>query len=382
MNQSNPTLEGMLKDGCTERFARDYLAVLERERTSGMFDADYLAWAHAHGFCAESACAYGLTEHNLGDYLSDYDYWRLWPLNGWQRIWINDKLTLNALLQDSELGRYLPAYFYYTERGRLVPLAGSGYAEGTDGLLATLRREGTFACKPCNGTEAAGFHHLDYAAGSYSIDGEGSDEAGVLGFVEDHPNYVFTEFIRPEASLAAINPLIHTLRALVLNPTGSDPRLAMTYLRFAPDSGEKGSGANYVAPTSSEVWDFNVHVDVHDGTYGEGKVVYANRVVESPAHPASGVVAEGTVPQWEELLEMLRKISLKVGACEYLGFDACVTDKGPKIMEINSHSGIKYLQLFRPIMTDPVAGPYFADRLDRLERLSDAERLRRNAIVR
>ena len=86
MNEGTPTLQDLLADGFTERFAREYLSILERERQCGMFDPAYLSWAHAHGFCAESACAYGLDEDNLGDYLSDYDYWRLWPLNGWERI--------------------------------------------------------------------------------------------------------------------------------------------------------------------------------------------------------------------------------------------------------------------------------------------------------
>ena len=83
-------------------------------------------------FCCRQAKRYGLTEDNLGDYLSDYDYWRLWPLNGWERIWINDKLTLNALVQDSDLARYVPAYFYYSRPEGLLPLSGSGVDSLTD----------------------------------------------------------------------------------------------------------------------------------------------------------------------------------------------------------------------------------------------------------
>ena len=382
MDHAGMTLEEMLEDGFTRRFATRHLETLERERRSGLYDPDYLAWAHERGFTGESACAYGLSEQNVGSYLSDYDYARLWPLNGWQRIWINDKLTLNALVQGSELERYVPTYFYYTEPGRLLPLSGSGYAPGVEGLLATLRERGEFACKPCNGSLAKGFHHLAWRDGGYLIDGEQAGPREISAFVADHPNYVFTEFIRPEASLARVNPLIHTIRALVLNPTGCDPVPAMTYLRFGKQDGARGTGANYEEPTTGDVSSFNVHVDVATGAYGDGRLVYANRVEACPAHPVSGVLAEGVVPRWDELLEMLRELALKVGACEYLGFDACMTERGPQIMEINSHTGIKYLQLFRPVFDDPVAGPYFREKLARLDALTPEQRAARAQIAR
>ena len=79
---------------------------------------------------------------------------------------------------------------------------------------------------------------------------------------------------------------------------------------------------------------------------------------------------------------MMRRLSLKVGACEYLGFDACITDKGPMIMEINSHTGVKYLQLFHPIWEDETLAAYYREKLDAIDGLDEAARLRRNAIVR
>lgn len=383
MKSEPVTLDSLLADGFTRRRAQEYLDILSWEAKSGLFDPGYLEWSHAQGFCAESACAYGLTEKNVGSYLSDYDYWRLWPLNGWQRIWINDKLTLNALVEGSDLARYVPAYFYYSKpEGGLLPLAGSGYAPGTEGLLDCLRSEGSFACKPCNGSTSAGFHHLECRAGAFIVDGKEVTSAGIEEFVAGHPNYVFTEFIRPEESLAKINPLIHTLRALVINPTGTSPTPTIAYLRFGMGDGSTGTGANYVAPTTADICSYNVEIDLATGRYGNGRLVYANRVEDAPCHPVSGVPAEGTIPQWDEALEMMRRLSLKVGACEYLGFDACITDKGPMIMEINSHTGVKYLQLFHPIWEDETLAAYYREKLDAIDGLDEGARLRRNAIVR
>lgn len=381
MKSALPKLEDLLADGFTKRMAASYLGILETERASGLFDADYLEWAHAHGFCAESAYAYGLSDANLGSYLSDYDYWRLWPLNDWQRIWINDKLTLNALLSDSELAQYLPRYHYYSSRGHLLPL-GEGDGAGMEGFLACLRREGELACKPCNGSEANGFFKLAFEDGSYLLNGRPVGVEGVGRFVAENPNYVFTEFIHPNAQLAAIDPLIHTMRVLVLNPTGIDPVPAASYLRFAVGVDETGSSANYQAPTTADICSYNVGVDLSCGRYGGGKVVYAAKVVDSPKHPTSGTLAEGQIDCWPQMLEMMRRISLKVRACEYLGFDACVTDKGPRIMEINSHSGVKYLQLFTPIMEDARLSEYFSSKIAAIDVLGEADRAARNGIVR
>ena len=62
---------------------------------------------------AESVAAYGLRENKIADYLSDYDYYRIWPLNSWNRIWINDKLTLKYMLADTEYSDFMPKYYYY-----------------------------------------------------------------------------------------------------------------------------------------------------------------------------------------------------------------------------------------------------------------------------
>ena len=100
----------LLRDGFARRMADKYLNMLLFEDDNDMFDPAYRSWAHRHGFCVESACAFGLNEDNIDDYLPDYDYFRVWPLNSWQRIWINDKLTLKYALAGTECDRFLPEY--------------------------------------------------------------------------------------------------------------------------------------------------------------------------------------------------------------------------------------------------------------------------------
>ena len=377
------TLDEMLAHGFTRRMAREYLDALEQERTSGLYDQEYLDWAHELGFLAESASAYGLTDATVSQYLNDYDFFRLWPLNEWQRIWINDKLTLKYCLAGTPYDHYLPRYYYYTKPGGvLMPLVDSALDASVAGLASIAREVGELACKPCNGSLARGFHRLSSDGSTVFVDSQPADEEKLAAFVADHPNYVITEFIRPSAELAAIDPLIHTLRVLVVNPTGVDPQPIAAYLRFGLGSNKSGDVANYTPPTRADICSFNVQVDLATGSFGNGKVVYANRVVDSPAHPDSGVEATGTIACWPQVKAMMHDVALRLGPVEYLGFDVGITPDGPKIMEINSHTGIKYLQLFTPLMAHEQAGAYFGAKLAALDKLTPAEIARRNAIPR
>ncbi|MDO4182768.1 MAG: sugar-transfer associated ATP-grasp domain-containing protein [Coriobacteriia bacterium] len=379
---SNPTLNDLLEDGFTKRFAEEYLMLQKREAESGLFDPDYLAWAHANGFLAESACAYGLTDENKADYLTDYDYWKLWPLNDWQRIWINDKLTLNAMFMDSDLQQYLPEYYYYNAATRLIPLQFSDGRATTEAFLEKLQAEGAFACKPCNGTEASGFHMMEYVDGAYRFDGQEVSAEQLAEELAKLTNYVFTEFIYPDEQMAAINSRIHTIRMLVANEDGANPFPVASYVRFASTGDDEGYKPNYEPPTTADIFSYNTSIDMETGHFGNGKIVYAAKTVDSPNHPATGALAEGDIACWPEVKDMIAKVCAKFSACQYLGFDIGITTKGPKLMEINSHSGIKYLQVYKPLMADPVAGPYYRQRLAQIDALSPEAKKARNGIVR
>lgn len=375
-------LDDMLAKGFSKKMATLYLNNLEREKRDGFFDADYLAWAHAHGFYGESAIAYNLNEQNISDYLSDYEYCRVWPLNDWQRIWINDKLTFKYIFAGTKFDRYLPETYYYRAQNRLVPLVDSHMRDDMDGFLELLREKGEFACKPCNGEWARGFHKLSFVDGQYQIDNKPSDKDSVVTFVGEHGNLIYTEFFHPDEQTARIDPLIHTLRILMINRTGADPVPAASYLRFAMGANNDDSKANYHRPESKDISSYNVGFDMETGRYGGGHIIYGYKRIDTDLHPDSGVEASGVIENWQEIKDMLVEMSLRIGPLEYLGYDLGMTTKGPKLMEINSHSGCKYLQVFRPYRKDPVLNDFFTSKLAAVDALDESAISRRNALAR
>lgn len=391
------TMDALLKAGFAKKMANQYLNNLERERKSNseaqFIDPDLLEWAHAHGFYGETAVALQLTEDNYRDYLSDYDYCRVWPLNDWERFWINDKLTFAYMFAGTEFEKYIPESYYYVDANRILPLIDSHMDNSLDGFIALLKEKGEFACKPCNGGWGMGFNKLSYEDGKFYVGNKEASEADVRAFVTENRNYLYTEFFHPAEEWAKINPVIHTLRILMLNEDGVNPRTMASYFRFAvsDDSGitkNDDSKSNFNLPRKPGLRLFNVPFNPEDGTYGAstGKhsilLSYNAGRKDLDVHPDSGTYVDGKIKEWPELEQMLKDMAIRLAPVEWLGYDLCMTDKGPKLMEINSHSGCTYLQMFTPYRKHPVLSDYFERKLSAIDALTPEQIAARNGIPR
>lgn len=358
-----------------------YSATIKKENEEKCFDRAYLEWAHANSFYAESACSYNLTLENISDYLSDYDYLKVWPLNGWTRIWVNDKLTLKYMLANTEYDKLMPKYYYYSMPQGLRSLVGNPYKDATDESFIRLLSEiGDFACKPCNGTTAIGFVRLSYCDGVFSLNHQTVTEEDVLEFVHTHPNYVFTEYIRPSSDFEHYSPLIHPLRLVTLNENGTS-RIIGGYLRLpCENTGE----ANYTVLDGTDTGKFNIFAGVNfdSGEYGNAQKTFINRIEPCAIHPDTGVEITGRIDNYEELKRTVLSIANRFNTLEWLGFDIGVTDKGFKCMEINSHPGIKYMQIFKPLLSDGSLRDYLFRKLREIGQLTELEMKARYSIPR
>lgn len=356
-----------------------YNETIEKEDRSQCFEEAYREWAHSKGFYAESACSYNLTQETIDNYLSDYNYLKVWPLNGWTRIWVNDKLTLKYMLANTAFDKLMPEYYYYSTPKGLRSLVDNPYKEATDeNFLRLLSETSCFACKPCNGTTAIGFVKLSFDDGGYFINHQPVSKGEILSFVQTHPNYVFTEYIKPSPEFSRYSPLIHTLRIVTLNENGTS-RIVGGYLRLPCScNGE----ANYTLLNDTQVFNVFVNVDLETGEYGNAKKIFINRVVPCMTHPDTGVEIKGRINNYKELKQTVLSIADRFNTLEWLGFDIGVTDKGFKCMEINTHPGIKYMQTFKPLLSDSFVKDYFSRKLNEIENMPETEQVKRYRILR
>lgn len=375
-------LENMLRDGFTKKFASYYLDLLDKENSSDLYSKNLVEDSHSKGFLAECMSVYNFKDNDITDYLSDSDYYKVWSLNGWTRVWINDKLTLKYMLANSEFSNVMPEYYYYSTNEGLRALIDNPNKDQTfEGFCELLKIKKVFACKPCNGTASEGFYKIEFDGENYLINNSVCSKEELNHFILTHPNYVFTEYLCPEKSMAKINSQIHTLRLVTLNKDGVNPIIAGGYLRFGLD----GSGAvNYIHTDDNGKDSFNLfsEVDISVGTFGNTLAVYSDHIEKIDFHPDSKEKLMGNIPFWSEITNTVISICKRFFGVEWMGFDIGITDDGIKIMEINSHPGIKYMQIFKPMLKDPILKDYFEEKLKKIDEIDENSKRIRNNILR
>ena len=75
----------------------------------------------------------------------------------------------------------------------------------------------------------------------------------------------------------------------------------------------------------------------------------------------------------EFIKEKVLEISKYLFAVEYLGFDIGIM-KGFKVIEINSHQGIKYLQYFRSLYDNRLTSDYFKYKLKEIDNMNETDK--------
>lgn len=378
-------LTDLLLDGFSEKYAKYYLEQAGENLNVPVYDKEYIKWALSQGFLADSAYWYGLDEHNTSDYLTDYDYYRIWPLNDWARIWVNDKLTLKHLLNSSEFGSIMPDYYYYTSKEGLIPLEDcpkKTRVHTVDDFISVLMDVKDIACKPCNGTCSLGFYKLSANDEKHLlINDQLVTRAELENFIYSHNNYVFTEYLRPGGYLKCFGDKIHTLRIVVVNPVGCEPKIIGGYVRIPS---EKCGMANYLHLEGDFIDDYNIVTDIDplSGNWGNAKSIYVNRAVDLQYFPKTDLPLKGTIEGFDVVRQTVLGISDRFRNIEYMGFDLCVSTNGIKCMEINTHPGIRHMQIFKSLFSDQYTREYFERKIAAVDSLCESDKIKRNLIIR
>jgi glutathione synthase/RimK-type ligase-like ATP-grasp enzyme len=66
--------------------------------------------------------------------------------------------------------------------------------------------------------------------------------------------------------------------------------------------------------------------------------------------------------------EKLVEISQHLAPLTYLGYDIAITDDGFKIIDINSHQGIRMFQVYGPLLRENIAADYFNYHLESIKK--------------
>lgn len=316
-------------------------------------------WAYKRGFISDKIKNYNLTEENYKYFLSDFDYYKLYPINSteWSR-YIDDKLTTKYVL--SAFNEFLPKYFFnIINKDLIIPL--NDYTNKKkvciEDVLDLLKEEGVLALKLCSGSHGVGFYKISYANNKFFIDDKEINYTNLAEFLNTLNGYLVTEYISSHNQFKRIySESTNTVRVMVINEDGVSPKIVNSFIRFGTSL--TGSVDNAAQGGITAI------VDINTGKYFNAKVKEGNRIVDCPKHPDTKVNIEGIIPNWQLVKDKLIEISYYLPGLKYMGFDIAITEDSFKIIEINSHQDIKLYQYYYPLLKKNEVSNFFNNLLE------------------
>lgn len=301
-------------------------------------------WAHRHGFFSWRLYQYGLTKENYTQFLSDYDYYWLNRINNHYQIWVNDKTTFRYVMEPFK--QFVPQYFFsvYKRSGKTLISkmwdCPSDVADGFDGVLEMLKRKGKLAFKASAGTHGDGFFCLAHENGIYYANGEIIEKDDLQRLIEGtEVFYVITEYLEMHHDIKRIyDKSVNTVRMMVVNDHGYDPRILQTYMRIGAGNSGYTDNVGYGG--------ICVFVDKETGELYKPETIKDHVFYDCPVHPDSGVAIAGKLPNWDLVKRKILEICRYLCELEYLGFDIAITANGFQILEINIHQDLHKVASF------------------------------------
>ena len=308
--------------------------ILDDYRSSNTSLLDKL-WAHTRGFYSYRIAQYGLTSDNVDEFLSDYDYKQLRPINGPYGKWLWDKVSTFLVMRP--FARYMPAHYCRIDgakSGRVIPF-GQLAIDSIPAIIALLENEGTLAVKRAIGSHGKGFHKLEYRGviDEYYVDGILCSTRRLVEFLESlDDEFMITEYVVMHPVLASwYEGAVSTVRIMAIR-FGSAFEICNAYVRI---------GTSMTGGTDNLVSGGIVaKVDLDSGEVSNPERIVRHEFWPCEVHPDTGEPITGIIPHWSEIKEQVELMCQYLFPLEYLGFDIVATSDGFKVLEINTHQDL------------------------------------------
>ncbi|MEX2643598.1 MAG: sugar-transfer associated ATP-grasp domain-containing protein [Acetobacterales bacterium] len=328
------------------------VAFIERELRSGeKVPARVRPWLLSRGFLRGAWVIYDLANNDPDLYITDYErYTRTRLINGPHAVVLDDKFLFYRLF-DGPLSKYVPPVFGTLSGTRVIPV---NCLDEPVEIKDILERQRRLAVKPCGGGGGAGFSSL-----TIDKDGVVSDNGNVLGpeglaqFAGWHAGHLVCGFVKQHPAISAIYPrTTNTMRILIMQDEQDAPFIAAATLRLGSSTSgptDRVDGGGYCA-----------EIDIETGRLGKGVQVNGDRLTWHTHHGDTGAQIEGfEIPHWQQIQSELRAVMGRHRFLRYVGWDVVVTEDGFSILEGNNFSGLRYLQVHRPMLSNPRVAAFY-----------------------
>lgn len=364
-------LEEIKKLGMDSKWSKMFVKKLADDERAFSLSDEEKKWALERGFFPGRIKLYGLNDDNYQNFLPDWNYFMMHPLNHHFKIWVNDKLTLKYVLNSNGCENAMPEYYLYVENDNNYTYlmdAPKHISKDKDFILNLLKEKGCLAMKPNSGTSGGlGFIKLELKDGVMYENNKPINEQRYSKILSNMRNYIVTEYVQQHRELADIwKDSECTLRIIMMKePQESSYDLAKwsSIVSFARFGAAISGGASNLSSGG-----IGVGFDFETGKFNDFSVRYkkfcADESIFLDKHPDTKVTWKGSkLPNWPYVKEMLYKICSHISSLSYLGFDVIITDEGMVLCEINTHPACDYAQVMcGPVMEKENVKSFFASK--------------------
>jgi hypothetical protein len=361
-------LDLVRENGMDHKWSKMFVKKLSDDEKAFPTDEETKRWALQCGFYPGRVELYGLTEENYRDYLPDYSYFMIHPINHHFRIWVNDKLSLKYVLNSNGCESSMPEYYLYVENnGDYTYLmdAPDSIRKDKDFIFNLLKEKGSLAVKPNSGTSGgSGFMKLEWMGNAIYINNKPIDMPQFNEILCQLQNHIITEYAHQHSELAKIWPSSEcTLRVIMVKLPHDNPYSAskwqciVSYARFG--SSISGGASNLSSGGIGIGFSFET------GQFKDFGIRYRRFCPEGEficyEHPDTKAVWKNCkLPNWNYVKNMIETVCQHICSLDYLGFDVIITSTGLKFCEINTHPAADYEQIMcGPILANQNTRRFF-----------------------
>ena len=323
-------------------------------------DPEKKKWALERGFYPGRLELYGLSEDNYRDYVPDFQYFMLHPVNNHFLKWL-DKTTLKYVLNSNGCEDTMPEYYVYVENdlcgGRFTYLMDcpSDISRDKDFLWNLLKKKRILAMKPNSGTSGGlGFIKMELRDDGIYENNKPITMERFEVIRDTMRNYIITEYCHQHHELAKVWPDSECTLRVIMCKNHTEDRYASTEWSCAVSYARFGTSINGGASNLSS-GGVGVGFDFETGRYKDFCIRYKRFTPDGKwildRHPDTGVIwRDNGLPNWAFVKKKIEGLCQHVSSLDYLGLDIIITEDGMKLCEINSHPAIDYEQ----VMCGPV----------------------------
>ncbi len=345
-------LDKVREIGMDYKWARMFVKKLRDDEAAFKADDETKKWAMERGFYPGRVEMYGLTEENYKNFVPDFNYFMLHPMNNHFLKWL-DKTTLKYVLNSNGCKDTMPEYYVYVENdGSFTYLMDcpSHIAKDEEFLMNLLKYKKILAMKPNSGTSGGlGFIKLELRGEELLENNKPINMERFLEIRDTMRNYIITEYCKQHQDLAKVWPDSEcTLRVIMVKDPKED-RFGLSSWSCAVSYARFGTSVNGGASNLSS-GGVGVGFDFETGKYNDFCIRYKRYCPDGKwmltQHPDTKIEwGKSGLPNWEYVREKINTLCQHVSSLDYLGLDIIITEDGMKLCEINSHPAMDYEQI-------------------------------------